>query len=178
MSTTLKILLKATFWLSITFILVTFYALTFGQSSTYEFADWQVSERFYDTIMPGLPIAILLTLTGTIKQANDDSKNATIILATMIGSGISFFVMVSMLFSVGFVTITNDSVLYRHKADPTTTIVAQTIGYGALGEDGHRVVKLEPFLHFWNKRTIVDTSKINKADWILANEGMDLNEDE
>jgi hypothetical protein len=175
MPTTLKILLKATFWLSVAFIAVTCYALTFGQSSTYEFADWEVSDRFYNTIMPGLPIAILLTLTGTVKQANDSTKNATIIIATMLAAGISFFVMVSMLFSVGFVRITNDTVLYRHKASPTTTIVSQTIGYGALGGDGHRVVKLEPFLHFWNKRTRMDTAKINKAEWILVDEGMELN---
>lgn len=174
MTTILNIVFKIVFWLTILFVLVTLYSLTFGQSSIYEFADWKLSRKFYDTIMQGLPIAILLTLTGTIKRTNEKSKNITIIVLTIIGSIVSFFIMVSMLFSVGFLTITNDTLLYRLKANPTTTIMMQTIGQGALGADGHRIVKLEPFLKFWNKTTIIDTTRIDKAEWIFVNKKMDF----
>ena len=81
--------------------------------------------------------------------------------------------MASMLFSVGFLTITNDILLYKHKTNPTTTIMTQTIGQGALGADGHRTVKLEPFFNFWNKTTIIDTTTIDKSEWIFVNEKID-----
>lgn len=178
MTTTINIILRIIFWLTIVFIVVTFYALIFGQSSTYEFADWKLSRQFYDTIMQGLPIAILLTLTGTIKRANDKLKNITIIFTTITGSIFSFFMMESMLFSVGFLTITNDTLLYRHKANSATVIMTQVIGEGALGADGHRVVKLEPFFKFWNKTSIIDTTRINKSDWIFVNKKTDMNNDE
>lgn len=174
MTTTLNIIFKAIFWLTIVFIVVTFYTLTFGQSSTYEFADWKLSQQFYDTIMQGLPIAILFTLTGTIKRTNNQSKNFTIIVVTIIGSIVSFYLMVSMLFSVNFLPITNHILLYKGRTNQTTIIMTQTIGQGALGADGHRIVKLEPFFYFWNKITIVDTTTIDKADWIFVNKKIDL----
>jgi hypothetical protein len=173
MTTTLNIILKTIFWLTTVFIIVGFYAVTFGQSSVYEFADWILSRQFYDIIMPGLPIAILLTLTGTIKRTNDKSKNVIIIVTTIAGSLISFFIIVSMLFSVGFLTITNDTLLYKHKTNQTIEIMKQTVGQGAFGADGHRIVKLEPFLYFWNKTTIIDTTTISKTDWIFVNEKLD-----
>lgn len=152
MTTSFNIILKTIFWLAIVFIIVALYALTFGQSSNIEFADWKLSRLFYDTIIQGLPIAILLTLTGSIKRRNEKSKNINLIVLTIIGSVISFFIMVSMLFSVGFLTITNDTLLYRNKTNPTTTIMVQTIGQGAIGSDRHRAVKLEPFfLNFGTK---------------------------
>ena len=174
MTTTLNIIFKAIFWLTIVFIVVTFYTLTFGQSSTYEFADWKLSQQFYDTIIQGLPIAILFTLTGTIKRTNNQSKNFTIIVVTIIGSIVSFSLMVSMLFSVNFLSITNHILLYKGRTNQTTIIMTQTIGQGALGADGHRIVKLEPFFYFWNKITIVDTTTIDKADWIFVNKKINL----
>jgi hypothetical protein len=178
MTTTLNIILKTVFGLIILFVVVTIYALTFGQNSTYEFADWKLSREFYDHIMQGLPIAVLLTLTGTIKRTNDKSKNITIIVATIIGSIVSFIIMVSMVFSVGFLTITNDTLLYKHKNNPTTTIMTQTIGQGAFGADGHRIVKLEPFLNFWNKISIIDTTTIDKSEWIFVNQQIDMRKGE
>jgi hypothetical protein len=169
MTTTLKIILKIIFWLTIVFIIVTFYALTFGQSSDYEFADWKLGRQFYDILMPGLPVAILLTLTGSIKRTNDKSKNIIIIVVTIVSSAISLFILISMLFSVGYLTITNDILLYNHRTNQTTSIITQTIGQGASGVDGNRIVKLEPFLKFWNKTTIIDTTIIDKADWIFIN---------
>jgi hypothetical protein len=178
MTTTINIILRTIFWLTIVFIAVTIYALTIGQSSNYEFADWRISRTFYDTIMQGLPIAILLTLTGTIKKANDKSKNITLIISTILGSIISFFIIISLLFSVGFLTITNDFLLFRNKTNPTTIISTQLIGQGAFGSDGQRTVKLEPFLKFWNKTTIIDTATIDKSDWTFVNKKINLRNSE
>ena len=177
MTTVVDISLRTIFWLTLMFIALTIYSLTFGQSSSYEFADWRVSRKFYDTIMPGLLIAILLTLTGTIKRTNNKSKNIGIISLTVLTSVVGLFIMTSMIFSVGFLTITNDMTLYRSKTNPAITITLQTIGQGALGADGHRTVQLEPFLKFWNKVTLVVTTTINKSDWTFANEKIDFRHD-
>jgi hypothetical protein len=174
MTTTLNIILKTIFWLTIVFAVLAIYALTFGQFSTFEFSDWKLRQQFYDNITQGLPIAVLLTLTRTIKRTNNKSKNIIIIFATILVSIVSVFIMVSVFFLVGFLTITNDTLLYKHKTNPTTIIMSQTIGQGALGADGYRIVKLEPFLNFWNKTTIIDTTIIDKSDWIFVNKKIDL----
>ena len=170
MTTALNIIIKTIFWLTIIFIVVAFYGLTFGQSFNYEFADWKTSRKFYDIIMQGLPFAILLTLVGTIKRTNNKSKNIINIVLTVLVSIISFFIVVSMLFSVGFLTIYNETTFYRNKNNPDITITAQRIGQGALGADGHRIVRLEPYMKFWNKVTLIDTTSINRTEWNLVNE--------
>lgn len=169
-----NIILRTIFWLSIAFLVVTFFALTFGTSSSYEFADSKLSHQFYNLIGQGLPIAILLTLTGTIKRTKKKSKNISVIIVTILGSIYSIFIVINMLFSVGFLTITNDKILFKNRTNPTTMIVAQTIGQGALGADGHRIVKLEPLLKFWNKSTFVDTAMMNRTEWIFVNEDLHL----
>lgn len=174
MEITLNIIFKTIFFLSILFVVLTFYSFTFGQTLPYEFADWRLSRQFYNLIMQGLPLALLLTLTGTLKRKNAKAQNIKIIVVTIIGSIVCFFIMANMLFSVGFLTITNDTLLYKHKTKPTTTIMKQTIGQGALGEDGHRIVQVESFLKFWNKTTIVDTTKLDKSDWIFVNKNIDM----
>lgn len=170
MATLFNMLRKTIFWLTVVFISVAVFALTFAQASAYEFADWRLSRKFYDLIMAGLPVAVLLTLTGTIKRTNNKSKNITIVVATITGTIVTLFILVSMTFSVGFLTITNHTLLYRLRTNPNTTIMVQHVGQGAFGADGQRIVKLEPFLTIWNKTTIIDTAMINKEDWVFINE--------
>ena len=174
--TILNITCKIIFYIALVFIGVAIFGLTSGQSLDYEFANSDTSRRFYDIIMPGLPIAILLTLFGTIKAKHDKSGNIGIAVFTIIACVISFFIMVSMLFSVGFIVIENDSVLFREKDNPKIIIAKQTIGQGALGSDGHRIVKLEPFLILWNKVSFVDTATINKNEWNFVNERKAVND--
>lgn len=167
MKSILSIIGKIIYWMAICFICISIYTLTIAQDLGYEFTDWQLSRIIYDYVMQGLPFAILLTLTGTLKRTN---KNNKIIIALTISASIcSFLIIASLVFTIGFLTITNDEMLFKQKSSTNITIMTQTIGQGALGEDGHRIVKLEPFLYFWNKVTIIDTSKINKTEWIPVN---------
>lgn len=108
---------KTIFWTAIAFILLTFFSLTIGQILPYEFADYKVMHNFYDTIMQGLPIAILLTLFGTIKRENTKAKNWTFLGVTVLTSIISFFIMVSLIFKIGFGAWTTVTTIYRHKTE-------------------------------------------------------------
>ncbi len=176
MTTVLNIIRKIVFWMTLIFICVTLFSLSFGQSLNYEFANNKVKSNFYNIIMSGLPIAVMLTMVGTIKRKNKKSKNISIVASTILTSGLSFFIIVNMMFLVGFLAIENKIILFRKKSNPKIVIAKQSIGQGALGEDGQRIVQLDPFLKIWNKVTFIDTTSINKSEWIFVNEKKVINE--
>ena len=118
MTILLTILRKAIFLLTLIFIAVALFSLTVGQSLNYEFANNNLSSNFYDIIMTGLPVAIMLTLVGTIKMKNKRTNNIAIAVGTISASIISFFAIVNIMFSVGFVVIENEAVLFRKKDNP------------------------------------------------------------
>lgn len=171
MITTIK---KTIFWTAIAFILLTFFSLTIGQILPYEFADYKVMHNFYDTIMQGLPIAILLTLFGTIKRENRKAKNWTFFGLTVLTSIISFVLMASLIFQLGFGAWTTVTTIYKHKTK-NIEIKEQWFDVGALGYGGKRIVEIKPFLYFWISPTPIDTLTINKTEWDYVNEQGDIN---
>ena len=64
----MQVIKKTIFWAAIVFIGLTIFTLTIGQILPYEFADYKLQHKYYDTIIQGLPIAVLLTLFGTLKK--------------------------------------------------------------------------------------------------------------
>lgn len=164
---------KIIFWTAIVFIVLTILALTVRQILPYEFADYKLMHKFYDTIMQGLPIAILLTLFGTIKLQNTKSKNWTFLTLTVFTSIFSYFIMVSLIFKIGFGAWTTVTTIYKHKTEDKV-IKDQLFDVGALGYDGQRIVEIKPFLFFWISPTSIDTSKINKSEWDFVNEQGDI----
>ncbi len=160
---------KIIFWTAIAFIGLTVFSLTIGQLLSYEFADYKVMHNFYDTIMQGLPVAILLTLFGTIKRENRKAKNWTFFGLTVLTSIISFVLMASLIFQLGFGAWTTVTTIYRHKTK-NIEIKEQWFDVGALGYGGKRIVEIKPFLKYWILPTAIDTSKIDKENWILVNE--------
>ncbi len=166
MTSPFNIILKVIFWLSLLFIVVAIYSLTLTQHINYEFADWEVRNEFYGVILFGLPVAVLLTLTGSIKKTNNMMQNTMVIGSSVLTSIIAFNLMTSMLFSVGFITFTNDTILYKHRYKKRVTISEQRIRYnGTIGFYKQRIVQIEPLLTFWNKVTPIDTATINRAEW-------------
>jgi hypothetical protein len=164
---------KTIFWTAIAFILLTFFSLTIGQIVPYEFADYKVMHNFYDIIMQGLPVAILLTLFGTITRENAKAKNWTFLGLTVLTSIISFVIMVSLIFKIGFGAWTTVTTMYRHKTDDIV-IKEQLFDVGALGYGGQRIVEIKPILKYWILPTTIDTLKINKNVWKFVNEQGDI----
>ena len=111
----MQVIKKTIFWTAIVFIGLTIFALTVGQILPYEFADYSIRYKFYETIMQGLPIAILLTLFETIKLQNTKAKNWTFLGVTVLTSIFSFFIMVSLVFKIAFGGWTTVTTIYRHK---------------------------------------------------------------
>lgn len=170
MITTIK---KTIFWTAILFCMLSFFCLTVGQKLPYEFADNKVMHNFYNTIMQGLPIAILLTLFGTIKRENTKTKNWTFVGATVLTSIILFMIIVSLIFKIGFGAWTTVTTLYRHKTNDKV-IEEQIFDVGAFGFGGRRIVEIKPILKYWILPTTIDTLKINKNEWEFVNEQGDI----
>lgn len=162
------------FWTAITFIVLTVFSLTIGQSLPYEFANYKLQQRFYDTIIQGLPIVVLLTLLGTIKRKNAKKKNWIFLGLTVLTSFICFIGQLFLIFTFGFGVWTTETTLYRHKTE-NKVIKEQLFDIGALGYGGRRIVEIKPFFRYWILPTPVDTVTINKNEWELINLKGDIN---
>jgi hypothetical protein len=174
MTKQLNIIRRTFFWLTIIFIVSTILALTVGQSLPVEFKDNKVKSDFYYFVFTALPFAFLLTLFGTIKKKYAISKNWTIGILTVLTSGLCFFIVVNIMFSVGFGAWTNEAILFRNKDDKHETINQQIFDVGAFGYGGHRTAKLKPFLNYFQTVSLIDTTKIDKTKWMYVNEEADI----
>jgi hypothetical protein len=165
----IQVIRKTVFWTALVFIGLTIFALTVGLILPFEFADYKIMHKFYETITQGLPIAILLTLFGTLKCEKTKARNWTFLGVTVLSSIISFFIMVSLFFTIGFGAWTTLTTIYRHKTEDKV-IKEQILDIGALGYGGRRTVEIKPVLKYWILPTKIDTTTINKNEWIFVNE--------
>jgi len=172
--TILNIIKRTIFWLTIVFIVSSVFALTIGQSLTIEFKDHKIQSDYYYFVFTALPFAFLLTLIGTIKRKNTKARNWTIGTLTVLSAGLCFFILISVMFSIGFGVWTNEAILYRKKNNNNITINQQIFDVGALGYGGHRIAQLTPFLKYFQTVKQVDTAKIDKTQWTFVNEEGDI----
>lgn len=168
-----KTITKIFFWIAIVFILLTVYSLTIGQIIPYEFASSKLSQNYHNIIVYGLPVAILITLFGTIKKENTKTKNWIFISTTILTSILSFAFIISFLFIIHLGSWTTFTTIYEHKTKDKT-IEEQRYDMGALGYRKHRIVELKPIFKFWVLPIAVDTAKINKNEWKFVNKEGDV----
>ena len=168
-------LIQAVFkWITLLFFGVAIYAMTIGQTVPVEFADWNDQHLFYDVILRGLPIAVLLTFIWTIKKERPRKTNIAIGVATpLLAVGMLFWTFFLM-FSYGFGAWINEEVIYENKSNPEMTVNKQIWDIGAFGYGGQRTVKLTPFLGLWNLIERVDTTEIERSDWMLIQREGDI----
>lgn len=155
-------------WITLLFFGIAIYAMTIGQVVPIEFADWHHMHLFYDIILRGLPIAILLTLGWTLKKDRPKKTNIVIGILTPIIAGGMFIGTIFLMFSFGFGAWVDEEIIYERRENPKVTIKQQLWDIGAFGYGGQRTVKLTPFLGFLNLVENVDTAAINKKNWTLV----------
>lgn len=168
-----RTIFKGIFWFAIAFIVLTIFSLAIVQALPYEFADYKLQQKFYDTIIQGLPIAVLLTLFGTINKVNSKIRNWFYIGLTVLISFCCFVAQLFLLFSFGFGAWTTVSTIYRHKSE-NREIKEQLYDIGAFGYGGRRTVEIKPILNYWILPTPIDTIKIIKNEWKFVNEEGDI----
>lgn len=174
--TALNFITKTIFWLTILLIATIVFSFTIGQAIPIEFKDYKVKNDYYYFAFTALPIAIMLTLFGTIKKKYKKSKNWTIVGITVISAIICFFLLVSIMFSVGFGSWTTETILYKKHRDKVVTIDKQRLDVGALGYGGYRTVQLTPFFKYFQLVKEVDTAKVDKRNWDYVNEDINLHD--
>ena len=165
----MKIIKLTVFGISIAFIVLTLLSYTLGQVLPFEFADIKIQQTFYEIILRGLPIAVLLTLFGTIRRKNTKTKNFTFLGLTVLTSALCFMGQIILVFAFGFGVWSTETILYKHKNE-NKIIAEQLYDIGAFGYGGRRIVEIKPVLKYWILPTPVDTTRINKGEWKLVNE--------
>lgn len=135
-----------------------------------EFKENEV-KSVYDIIrFFGLPMSVLLTLTGTVKKTDKSDVITSKILWTIFVSSISFFIMIITLF-VGMCSWTTNKVFFEKKDDNTVQIVERKYGCGATDSDfpTYKLFKIKEIASYLIWVTDVDTNKINKNEWTKLN---------
>ncbi len=164
---------RAFFWITSVFVGLTIFAFTIGQILPYEFADYKVQHKFYRTLIQGLPIAVLLTLFGTLKKENSKNQNWTFGILTVLASILCWVGQLFMILAFGFGVWTTETIICKHKTD-NREIKEQIYDIGAFGYGGHRTVEIKPFLTFWILATKIDTATIDKKEWDFVNKQSDI----
>jgi len=164
----MKLILKIFFWTSITFLATCLFIGILGLFFQVEFADYNTAILFYNIKLYGIPISILLTLTGTLR-----SKNKTGLIIGKIFATIGVLLIVII---IGFISKFDicgwliDDTLFTKKNDSTEKIQVRHYDCGAVDSDkpNYRIVKIEKIGKYFLYTSKVDTNKIDKDDWIRA----------
>jgi hypothetical protein len=171
----MKTIQRVFFWSTTVFFLIAGFSITIGQILPVEFADWKDSHTFYDTVLQGFPVAVLLTLVYTLGKHRTAKQNISIVVLTILGAGAAFFASVLLMFSYGFGAWLDYEIIYENKENPEEVISHQIWDKGALGYGGQRFVRLIPFLGLWNTVTETDTATVDKMEWHLVKREGDIN---
>jgi hypothetical protein len=170
----LKVLYKIIFLSSLLFLAVFLWTVTIGQSINFDFRDLKDANDFYNVILCGTPIAILLTLFGTLKKWHDKTRKIVTIFTTIGLTILTFMFLLNNLFTIGFGAWTTFNIAYEHKTNPERQIREQRYDVGALGYGSDRVVEVKPFAELFWQVSRVDTTKIDKSKWVRVDKKADI----
>ena len=172
MTTTLKIFPRTIFYLAILFFLLLIGGIILFSIFSLEFKKSSDGSTLYLYLIFLIPMALLLTMTGTIKKRNSKNKNWGIAGLTILIAVAVFMIMFSLLMQVAFGGWTNEAILYRNNKNKNISINEQIWDVGALGYDreSKRIVELKPFLNYFYQVKQIDTGKLDKTEWKFVNE--------
>jgi len=166
----MKLFLKIFFWTSITFIGVCVLLALLGLILPIELINDKIENLYLGIRFFGLPLAIIFTLTGTIKKKHDLGTILGTVFTTIAVSFISFLIMIFVFFGsvCGWLT---DDILFESKTNTSITIEARHYDCGATDTQRpkiktYKVIKLSKYF-IWS--TKVDTNKIDKREWTRVN---------
>jgi hypothetical protein len=161
--------LKTTFWAAISFIAIILATTGLLHILPIEFATSAYQNVFDYLLFLGLPIAIILMLTGTIKRTE---RTGAIILKILLTLFIAFFSMVFSFVSVffDFCSWSTSKILFE-KNDASAQIVSREFDCGALDSSSpdYKVVIIKHLTPVFIYITDVDTTKINRTVWKRVN---------
>lgn len=172
MTTTASVIRKIIFGLTIIFFILLIVGLIAFSFFNVAFRESSDANTLYLYLIFLIPIALLFTMTGTLKKSNSQNRNWGIAGFTTFLAITIFLMMLSLFMQVGFGSWTNEAILYRNNKNKNISINLQIWDVGALGynRETKRIVELKPFLKYFYQVKNVDTSSLNKSQWIFVNE--------
>ena len=132
-----------------------------------EFATDSIKMNYKEFLFFAVPIAVILTLFGTIEKEDKGYGITGKIIGTVVVAVATIFIMFISVFA-DMCTWTNKQILYEHKTDSTTKIMVRDFGCGATdsGPPTVEIHKVRYFTKYFIRTTKVDTAKIDKSEWI------------
>lgn len=161
----------AIFYLTILFLLLLIGGFISFSLFSLEFRSIQLRNELSLYLCFLIPVAFLLTLTGTLNKRNSKDKNWGVGGATILIAFATFIIMFSLLIKQFGVWKTK-TILFRNEKNHNITISEQIWDVGAFGYDRNRIriVKLKPVLKYFNQVKVIDTTQIDKTGWIFVKE--------
>ena len=155
--------LRIIYWISIFLICFWVFLPLIKSFLSLEITDHEIEDT-YDLIrFWGLPVAILLTLTGTIKQDDTSDDVGGKVSLTLFVAGFSLFFV--LLFNM--CDWSTSIVLFQNKEDSDIKIVEREYGCGATdgGEPIYKIFKVQELTKYFIRVTEIDTATIGRAEW-------------
>jgi hypothetical protein len=163
----MKLLFKIVFLVSVSTIFILIVFLIVKSLLPLEFANGRQEERYDEFRFWGLPLAIILTLTGTIKPKDTGGDIVRKIVLTALVSMIPVFLMFMTALS-GMCSWTTNETLFVNSTNTSKKIVRRSYGCGAVDSQspsyGAFKVKKLPLGFIWV--TKADTLNIDRKVWI------------
>jgi hypothetical protein len=155
---------KLVFWLSIAVLFLLVIVPIIGNILPLKLSDDRLNSKFWEIRFFGIPIAILLTLSGTLKRNDDKGQNILIIVSTVMIAGLSCLILFFSVF-MDMCSWNNKKILFVN--DAGDKIILRDYGCGAVdsGDPIYNIVKVKRIAPGLNWVTNVDTSKIDKTIW-------------
>lgn len=155
---------KIIFIVALLSILLSTAGLCIAGYSSYEFINSGLRDVYYRVILFVLPVGIVFTLTGTVREKFSELLNGLIVISTFGMSAASFVYTALFVFRLSFADMSNEKVIYKSKNNPNVVIAERWLLYGAMGDDQKQIVYIEPFF-VWQKVAVIDSAAIDKSEW-------------
>jgi hypothetical protein len=171
----MKLFFRILYWTSLLFIGACLLVSLLIRITPLDFASASYGNRFDVLFFGGIPAAILLTISRIgFKSMDRTGKRNTIIRGFLLSVGclIVFFLYALMTWSDGLCRYVTLRTLFTNRTVPSTHIILRGYGCGAVdgGPPNLSTVKVKSFTPVFNYSSPVDTSKINKEEWIRVEE--------
>jgi hypothetical protein len=158
---------KIVFWTAIIFIGLWIVIPLIRMTLDLEFASDSIKSDYKEFLFFAIPIAILLTLFGTINPKDSISNIIGKVIGTIVVAFVTVFIMFMSIFT-DMCVWTNQQILYENKNNLNTKIIVRDFGCGATdsGPPAVGVYKVRYFTDYFIRSTKIDTAIIDKDEWI------------
>lgn len=157
---------KIIYWTSLGLILLFIMVSVLENFTPLEFTNNDYQDLFEEIQFWVLPIAILLTLFGTLKSKDSAANKGIKIALTISISILTFFFLFMLAFNM--CAWTTDKTLFYNTNNKASKIVLRDFGCGATdsGYPTYKVCKIRNISPLFIWVTGIDTTKIDKQIWL------------